>query len=302
MARISKKRFNLRLYILAIALTALAVVGVLMIALHSNGWRYQTYDTANDGKIKFVGKFKNNVPASGTVYYSDGTTAKVLSGDSDNAASSNTGLTVWKLKLQYANGDVYEGQTVQFLRHGTGKLAYSGGDSYEGAFHFDDMEGKGIYTYLSGDRYEGEFSKNQKHGKGTYTWAPQSDGTFDTYEGEYVTGKRCGKGVYTWADGTRYEGEFAEDAKDGKGKITFPDGATYEGDFIADTRTGKGVYKWANGDTYDGEFYKNAITGMGTYTWLEHGERRDYTGYFENGKIVLIEETTPSTEEETKSE
>ena len=238
MARISKKRFNLRLYILAIALTALAVVGVLMIVLYSNGWRYQTYDTSNHGKVKFVGKFEENVPASGTVYYADGSTAKVLSGGSDKAASADTGLTVWKLKLQYANGDVYEGQTVQFLRHGSGKLAYSGGDTYEGAFHFDDMEGKGSYTYLSGDRYVGEFSKNQKHGKGTYTWAPQSDGTFDTYEGEYVTGKRCGTGVYTWADGTRYEGEFAEDAKDGKGKITFPDGATYEGDFIADTRTG----------------------------------------------------------------
>lgn len=298
MARISKKRFNLRLYIAGIILAALAIVGILAIVLYSNGWRYQTYDTSNNGKIKFLGKFEDNVPADGTIYYADGSTAKVLSGGSDKAASADTGMTVWKLKIQYANGDVYEGQTVHFLRHGIGKLTYGGGDIYQGEFHFDDMEGKGTYTYLSGDRYVGEFSKNLKHGKGTYTWVAGSDGTFDTYEGEYVTGKRCGKGIYTWADGTRYEGEFAEDAKDGKGKITFPDGASYEGDFIADTRTGKGVYLWANGDKYEGEFHKNAITGMGTYTWIENGERRDYTGYFENGKIVLIEENAPTTEEE----
>ena len=296
MARISKKRFNLRLYILGIVLTALALVGVFTYTLYSDGWRYQTYDTSEHGKVKFVGKFENNVPASGTIYYSDGSTAQVLSGSFDKVASAETDLTVWKLKIEYSNGDVYEGQTVKFLRHGEGKLTYGGGDVYEGSFHFNDMEGNGTYTYVSGDCYVGEFSKNQKHGKGTYTWTAGSDGTYDTYVGEYVTGKRCGMGIYTWADGTRYEGEFAEDAKDGKGKITFPDGAFYEGDFIADTRTGKGIYQWANGDKYDGEFYKNAITGMGTYTWIENGERRDYTGYFENGKIVLIDENAPTEE------
>lgn len=290
MARTSKKKFNIRLYILAIALTSLAAVGILAIVLHSQGWRFQTHDTSNHGKILFVGKVVDSVPASGTVYYSDGTTAKVLSGGSDKEASAKLSLSVWKLKLQYENGNVYEGQAVSFLRHGNGKLTYSGGDIYEGEFFFDDMEGKGTYTYLSGDRYVGEFSKNQKHGKGTYTWAPLSNGSYDHYEGDYVMGKRSGKGIYSWADGTLYEGDFAEDAKDGTGKISFPDGASYEGDFVADTRTGKGTYTWANGDQYKGDFHQNAITGMGTYTWVENGERHDYTGYFENGKIVLIEE------------
>lgn len=293
MARISKKKFNLRLYILSIALTALAAVAILFSILYSSGWRYQTYETSNHGAIKFVGKVKDNHPISGTVYFADGSTAEVLSGTRDKEAGADTGLDIWVLKLQYENGDLYEGQTASFLRHGKGKLTYSGGDIYEGSFHFDDMEGKGTYTYLSGDLYVGEFSQNQKHGKGTYTWAPLSDGSFDTYTGEYESGKRSGKGVYQWADGTIYEGEFAEDAKDGKGTIIFPDGSSYEGDFVADTRTGKGVYLWANGDRYEGEFHKNAITGMGTYTWLENGERKDYTGYFENGKIVLIEEEVP---------
>ena len=39
MARISKKRFNLRLYILGIALTALALMCIFGIMLYSNGWR-----------------------------------------------------------------------------------------------------------------------------------------------------------------------------------------------------------------------------------------------------------------------
>lgn len=290
MARTSKKKFNIRLYLLAIALTALAAVGILAIVLHIGGWRFQTYETSQHGTIRFVGKVEHDIPISGTVYYSDGMTAKILSGASDPTASKELDLTVWNLQLQYKNGDVYQGQAVSFLRHGSGTLTYAGGDVYEGEFFFDNMQGSGTYTYLSGDRYVGEFSQNQKDGKGSYQWAPLSDGSYDSYEGDYVQGKRSGKGVYIWADGTRYEGDFAEDAKDGKGIITFPDGSSYEGDFVSDTRTGKGIYIWANGDRYEGEFHQNAITGMGTYTWVENGERRDYTGYFENGKIVLIEE------------
>ena len=115
---------------------------------------------------------------------------------------------------------------------------------------------------------------------------------------------RSGNGTYVWADGTRYIGEFASDAKDGKGSLYFPDGAYYQGDFVNDTRTGKGFYKWANGDTYEGDFYRGAVTGKGTFSWSKNDERLTYTGYFENGKIVLVEEeeTPPVTGEPKTAE
>lgn len=294
MARISKKRFNKRLYAVGIVLTALIGLGVFAWVLLSSGLRYQTYPTSEHGNIKFVGKVLDGVPISGTVYYADGSTAEVIEG---KAAKGEHELETWVLTLEYSTGDVYEGETVYFLRHGEGKMTYSGGDVYEGEFFFDDMEGEGVYTYLSGDQYVGEFSENKKNGKGVYTWAPLSDGTFDTYEGEYADDMRDGQGTYVWADGTRYVGEYTADAKDGQGSMYFPDGAYYQGSFINDTRTGSGVYKWANGDVYVGEFYQNAITGTGTYTWSENEERKSYTGYFENGKIVIVEEeATPDTD------
>lgn len=291
MARISKKRFNKRLYAIGIALTALIALFVFAWVLITSGLRYQTYPTSQHGDIKFVGKVKDGVPISGTVYYADGSTAEVMEG---TAAKGKHEIETWVLTLHYSNGDIYEGETVYFLRHGEGKMTYSGGDVYEGDFFFDDMEGKGTYTYLSGDQYVGEFSANKKNGKGVYTWAALSDGTFDSYEGEYVDDMRDGKGVYIWADGTRYEGEYAADAKDGYGSMQFPDGGHYQGSFINDTRTGSGIYKWANGDVYEGEFYKNAITGKGTYTWSVNEERKSYTGYFENGKIVIVDEESGS--------
>ncbi|MBQ8288124.1 MAG: hypothetical protein IJX76_05050 [Clostridia bacterium] len=287
MARISKKRFNARLYIAGILITALVAVVVVAGVLLSSGLRYQTYPTSEHGDIKFLGEVRNGVPISGTVYYSDGTTAEVSNGKkADGAHEPET----WQLTLTYSNGDVYEGECVYFLRHGQGKMTYAGGDVYEGEFIFDVMEGEGTYTYLSGDKYVGDFSDGKKNGKGIYTWAPLSDGTYDSYEGEYVDDMRDGEGTYIWADGSRYIGQYAADAKDGQGSMYFADGAYYQGAFVNDTRTGSGVYKWANGDVYEGEFYKNAITGMGTYTWSENEERKSYTGYFENGKIVIIDE------------
>lgn len=295
MARISKKKFNARLYFFAIVVVTLVALAIFVFSLITSGLRYQTFPTSEHGDIKFLGEMQDGVPVNGTVYFPDGSSAEIVSGKD---AKDKDDLPTWHLKLNYSNGDKYEGEMVYFLRHGKGKMEYSGGDVYEGDFFFNDMHGEGIYTYLSGDVYEGKFSLNKKNGKGVYQWAAQDDGTFDHYEGEYVDDMRCGEGTYVWADGTRYIGQFASDAKDGKGALYFPDGAYYQGDFVNDTRTGKGLYKWANGDTYEGDFYRGSVTGQGTFSWSENDERLTYTGYFENGKIVLIEEEedVPSTE------
>ncbi len=288
MARISKKRLNVRLYIAAIILVALAAVCVFAGVLLSSGFRYQTYPTSQHGEIKFLGKVKNGVPISGTVYFADGSTAEVVEG---HPSETEHEPALWDLKLKYSNGDEYEGECLYFLRHGKGKMDYSAGDCYEGDFVFDRMDGEGKYTYVSGDQYVGEFSDGKKNGRGIYKWAAAEDGSFDSYEGEYVNDLREGKGTYIWADGSRYIGDYASDAKDGSGTMYFSDGSYYKGDYVDDVRMGSGLYKWPSGDTYEGDFYKNAITGMGTYTWSVNEERKSYTGYFENGKVVIIDDT-----------
>ncbi len=297
MARISKKRFNMRLYLLAILITALAAAGIAGGIILHTGARYKTYPTSEHGKIKFVGKVdKEGIPTEGTVYYADGLTAKVSQGKEASQKETDDRLPVYILKLTYSNGDIYEGETVYFLRHGEGTLTFAGGDRYEGAFVFDKMEGQGSYYYLGGDVYTGEFANDQKNGTGTYTWAANDDGSFDSYTGSYVDDLRSGEGTYTYADGSKFVGTYVNDAKNGKGSLYFANGDLYQGDFADDYRTGTGTYTWASGDQYTGDFYRNTITGYGTYLWTEGANRRDYSGYFENGKIVLIEETDPNSE------
>lgn len=291
MARISKKRFSLRIYLVAIILTALAAVAVTIGIITSSGARYTTYPTSEHGKIKFVGKVdKDGAPIEGTVYYADGLTAEVSQGKAAGKSEGEEGLDLYDLKLVYSNGDVYQGETVYFLRHGNGTLTFAGGDRYEGEFVFDDMEGSGSYYYLGGDVYTGEFADNQKNGQGTFRWAAADDGSFDSYTGQYRDDARNGEGVYTYADGTIFQGSYVWDAKNGHGSLQFPNGDRYEGEFVNDYRTGKGTYTWASGDSYTGDFYRNSITGYGTYSWVEGVNRKDYTGYFESGKIVLVEE------------
>lgn len=304
MARISKKRFSKRLFLLAIIITAILATFTVGVVILSSGVRYTTYPTSEHGEIKFIGAVDDNeMPIRGTVYFADGLTAKIEPAKSSTVSSTIKGengetVNVYSLKLTYSNGDVYEGETVYFLRHGKGKMTYSGGDIYEGDFVFNNMEGYGSYYYLGGDSYEGEFVDNQKNGEGIFKWAPDEYDRYDCYVGSYQNDLRSGKGTYTYADGTVFEGYYANDAKNGKGTLKFANGDTYEGDFVNDYRTGSGAYTWFTGDQYVGDFYRNTITGYGSYTWNERGDRRDYTGYFENGRIVLIEET-PSYDNET---
>lgn len=297
MARISKKRFNLRLYLLAIVLTALAAALVTGLLILNSGARFFTYPTSEHGDIKFVGKVNDEgVPIKGKVYFTDGLSAEISDARAAGKSEGAEGLPVYYLKLTYSNGDIYEGETVYFLRHGSGKLTFAGGDRYEGDFVFNVMDGNGSYYYVGGDEYTGEFADNQKDGIGTYKWAADDNGNYDSYTGGYHNDMRSGEGVYTYADGSVFEGSYANDAKNGKGRLQFANGDLYEGDFVNDYRTGEGSYTWASGDEYIGEFYRNAITGYGTYNWTEGANRKDYTGYFENGKIVIINE---SDEDET---
>ncbi len=277
--RIKKiKKFSPAKYLVAIGITAILLVLILVGIIHFSGVRYVKYDI--DGMtIKFLGKTDSNGNyLSGDVYYSDGTRAEY---SYDNATK--------KSKLEYSTGDVYEGDTEMFLKHGVGTVKYSDTSIYTGQFVYDKISGTGTFYYVGGDKYEGEFLDGVKHGKGVYTWPHSSEGKFDKYEGEYYNDLRNGTGIYTWADGSVYEGEYANDLKHGKGKMTLSNGDFYEGDFANDMRTGLGKYTFANGDVYEGEFQNNGITGYGVYSWAD-GTIKDYEGYFENGIPVTVDE------------
>lgn len=123
---------------------------------------------------------------------------------------------------------------------GKGKLEYSNGDKYEGNFKEGKFDGKGKYTFNGGDSYEGDFVQDKFSGKGKYTF---SNG--DVYEGDFKNDLFDGKGKLKTQAAT-YEGDFKAGKMEGKGKLTQPDGDSFEGDFLADLPY-KGVVKSADG-------------------------------------------------------
>ncbi len=106
-------------------------------------------------------------------------------------------------RIEYKNGDVYEGEGKDGKRTGKGKYIWVNGDVYEGDFADGKRTGKGKYIWVNGDVYEGDFIDGKRTGKGKYIWV-----NGDVYEGDFIDGKRTGKGKYTKANGTVLDGEF----------------------------------------------------------------------------------------------
>ena len=50
-----------------------------------------------------------------------------------------------------------------------GKMTFANGNMYEGEFKDDMKHGEGKFTYANGDVYEGDYADDEAHGKGKIT-------------------------------------------------------------------------------------------------------------------------------------
>ena len=278
-----KRGMNPLLFILIVAVVCVAATALVLYVMD---YRY----ISNNEGYKFIGKTENGQPVSGTIRYPDG-------GKAD--------LDYMNKTIRYSNGDLYVGDIYQVYRPGNGKMSYyATKDTYEGEFQYDKLTGTGTYTFRNGDVYTGTLIDAVKQGHGLYTWADGSK-----YDGNFENGLADGYGIFVMgSDGSRYEGYFKNGVKDGEGEFYFANGDYYKGSFVGDKRTGTGFYRWANKETYTGTFFDNMLdtrvrdangefimNSDGTY---KHGEKavytwpsgRSYTGYFEEGKIVTVED------------
>lgn len=184
-------------------------------------------------------------------------------------------------RMQWKNGDYYEGEFSAGLFHGKGKLSTKVSGVYIGKFVAGVMEGQGELTYTDGARYSGEFRDNQFHGKGKLVFADTA-----TYKGDFANGRPHGDGQWSFTDGSVYIGEVGEGAITGKGELT-RSGSKYIGDFVKGKMHGSGVFVDEAGGTYSGEFQGDAFKGQGSYVSAD-GETS--IGVFEdwvlNGKGV----------------
>ena len=177
--------------------------------------------------------------------------------------------------LDYENGDRYEGDVVNDLRHGKGRHACANGDTYDGGWRFDKRDGHGTMCFApkpgdGGDdapraarglRYEGAWRDDKANGHGVCEYP---DGS--RYEGEWRDDQRCGWGRLDAArDGESYEGEFDANALHGHGRYVYADGASFEGRFERGVRA-RGRYVSADGAIeYDGDWRGTARHGSGCF-------------------------------------
>ncbi len=289
-------------------IAALITVAVVLLILYIAGGRYMKDDKGN----KFIGFTSENADGrmlkSGTIYYADGLTAKVAAYGQTIVFADGTAVTNAN-RLEFSNGELYEGQMNGIKRSGRGRYTWTSGDIYEGDFVNDEYTGSGVQYWSDGSVYFGQFTDSKRNGVGVYLFAdcdtsdlsvynyeklnslvsklgtdaaePLPEGTW--FAGNFKENRKSSYGIYHYANNDVYSGNFADDLKNGEGKFFFADGDFYEGSFADDVRSGKGKYMWQNGKVYEGDFADGNMNGYGKFTW-PNGNCQE--GYFKDGERV----------------
>lgn len=94
----------------------------------------------------------------------------------------------------WKNGDKYEGEWYESLKHGNGTDIFGNGDLYSGVYVNGKPNGQGKYQWLNGGVYIGVFNNGLKHGKGK--WRKGHGPNSNQYEGDYYMDKKHGYGVF----------------------------------------------------------------------------------------------------------
>lgn len=182
---------------------------------------------------------------------------------------TGTGRVEWK------NGDVYEGPLQHSQRHGVGEIRWASGQRYKGEWANDRATGRGLMAFANGNQFEGTLVDGQPEGEGKLIYA-----SGDVYTGQIRQGLPHGRGSYAWTSGQRYEGDWVNDKPQGRGRMRFANGNQYEGEMAAGLPQGQGRMVFPSGDVYEGHFEAGKAQGDGKYAW-KTGER--YEGAWQRG-------------------
>jgi hypothetical protein len=178
------------------------------------------------------------------------------------------------VKLNFLNGDKYEGNFKNDDIYGKGICYYKTGNKYEGEWENYKKHGKGIFISEKGFKYEGEWKNDQKHGKGIFIWK-----NGDKYEGEFKNNKKHGEGIFINKNGDKYEGEWNDDNQHGKGTIIFI--KKDEGKWNDDNKHGKETIIFPDINMITCNYINNICFGYGIITYVNNSI---YTGDILNYK------------------
>ena len=124
--------------------------------------------------------FQNRITGRGVYRYADAST----DGSSEKLVANNCNDVVANDGLQHGGHyRSYQGEWVDFKKHGKGELVFANGDVYTGDFKKDQRYGFGLIIFSYGKRYAGEWKKDYPHGQGRVTY-PNGE----VYEGLWKRG------------------------------------------------------------------------------------------------------------------
>ena len=111
---------------------------------------------------------------------------------------------LYKLPCVYfENGISYEGEWLEFKRHGQGIQKFPCGIIYQGQWNQDKAHGQGILLHPNGDKYSGQWFEDKAEGYGVYK--------FDNgrvFKGFFKNSLFDGNGIESHGDGSVYNGQF----------------------------------------------------------------------------------------------
>lgn len=186
-------------------------------------------------------------------------------------------------RMEWIDGTVYEGDFREGKIHGNGKMSNPNGEVYTGTFDNEIRHGYGNLILRNGDVYEGSFVEGVISGEGSY----HEKATGNSYSGLFLKGKRHGEGTLIYENGRKYQGWFREGLKEGFGELHQFDGNTYRGFFSQDVRHGEGVLDdraqhslhfqtWDNGELVSNELIEvveNCRLVIEGQDWMFNGEQ-----------------------------
>ena len=129
-------------------------------------------------------------------------------------------------RVEYSNGDIFDGCWKKGKREGQGTLKKSNGTMYVGMWKLGELHGPGIIFKRKGEKFEGEFIYGELNGTVTHR-----DCQGNIYIGEYKNENYSGYGVMSYADGNVYNGEWNNGLYHGEGEFIFKDGKSCKGFF-----------------------------------------------------------------------
>jgi len=164
-------------------------------------------------------------------------------------------------KAIYPNGDVYEGDFFEGLKHGHGKYTYK----HEGKSEVDTLVEKALKAKPSDESTSDFISRIAKHLKVGEMIVKVSleVGLFPTYIGDYHLGVRTGQGEMKNKDGSYYRGGWLHNKRHGQGLLYFVNGDIYSGEWEKGQKHGVGSYRFATGGEYRGQWvHGNFVEGQ----------------------------------------